>query len=233
MYRSIALASVWATVRAGALICAPSADASHTGGEGHSEGIDVIYPYIEASVAKISLSDKPIDRIDVLLISGHDSPQKVENILVGKEFYVEIRPLIRGTYDLRVQLHSTSQLLAECDLVVGESCTVLLLPGEGTGTECRSEVMSGSLYTVPECTFEAPEGLVFSGWSSDGTVHAAGDQVTVVSDMEFTATYSPDSVPDGQSGMDPGMLVLIASVAVTLVAIAAVVLWYARKDRRR
>ena len=48
---------------------------------------------------------------------------------------------------------------------------------------------------------EPPDGYEFRGWSSDGKLYAAGDDVTVTSDMTFTAEYEllPEPEPD-----DPG-----------------------------
>ena len=48
-----------------------------------------------------------------------------------------------------------------------------------------------SPYTLPECTFTAPEGCVFDGWqAADGTVYAAGAEVTLEEpNTTFVATW--------------------------------------------
>lgn len=70
-----------------------------------------------------------------------------------------------------------------------ETYTVSFNAGEGSGTMADVTDVT-SPYTLPECTFTAPEGKVFAGWqAADGTVHAAGAQVTLEGNATFTATW--------------------------------------------
>lgn len=66
--------------------------------------------------------------------------------------------------------------------------------------DARSEYYAeGESMVLPGA--EPPDGYEFRGWSSDGKLYAAGDDVTVTSDMTFTAEYEllPEPEPD-----DPG-----------------------------
>ena len=69
---------------------------------------------------------------------------------------------------------------------------VSLDAGEGSGT-MEDVTDATSPYTLPECTFTAPEGYVFAGWQmagGDGTVYAAGEQVTLeATEVTFVATW--------------------------------------------
>ncbi len=52
--------------------------------------------------------------------------------------------------------------------------------GEGSGT--MEDVEATNPYTLPECAFTAPEGMVFDGWmmaGGDGDIYPAGAQVTL------------------------------------------------------
>ncbi len=71
--------------------------------------------------------------------------------------------------------------------------TISFLPGEGSGTMASVQVSDGSSYELPDCTFTAPEGKVFAGWSLNGT-----DIITslesVTSDVSVTALW--EDAPD-------------------------------------
>lgn len=67
--------------------------------------------------------------------------------------------------------------------------TVTLNPGDAEGEPQTIEDVT-SPYTLPDCPFTAPEGKVFNGWqAADGTVYAAGAQVTLEGNATFTATW--------------------------------------------
>ena len=80
---------------------------------------------------------------------------------------------------------------------IKENVTVTFAAGEGaTGTMDPATVKSGE-YTLPECTFTAPSGKVFAGWSitiqgqwgPQTQIKQAGDKITLSDDIEITATW--------------------------------------------
>lgn len=70
-----------------------------------------------------------------------------------------------------------------------ELCTVSFDANGGTGEMASVTVTKGSSYTLPECSFTAPEGKVFRGWSIDGEIWCEGDSSTVGRDYTFTAIW--------------------------------------------
>ncbi|MBR6352051.1 MAG: InlB B-repeat-containing protein, partial [Firmicutes bacterium] len=68
-------------------------------------------------------------------------------------------------------------------------CTVTFKPGEGSGTMTGRRPPAGSVLTVPESTFAAPEGKRFRYWVCGGTYYSAGRAITVYDDMAFTAVW--------------------------------------------
>ena len=58
----------------------------------------------------------------------------------------------------------------------------------GSGSMEDATGISGQ-YTLPECTFTAPEGKRFKCWIVDGIEKAVGDQITVTADTTVTAQW--------------------------------------------
>ena len=79
--------------------------------------------------------------------------------------------------------------------------TVTFLAGEGaTGEMAPVEVEAGE-YTLPECTFTAPAGMVFAGWSipsanwwESAQIKQAGDKINVSAAVSITATWLKENV---------------------------------------
>ena len=69
------------------------------------------------------------------------------------------------------------------------SFTVSFDANGGTGTMADVKVEEGSDYTLPECTFTAPEGQQFKAWSVDGKEFAAGKAITVTADVTVKAVW--------------------------------------------
>ena len=65
--------------------------------------------------------------------------------------------------------------------------TVSFLHGEGSGTMDSVQVSEGEDYTLPACTFTAPEGKVFDHWEVDGVETTQLTNVT--DDVEVVATW--------------------------------------------
>lgn len=74
---------------------------------------------------------------------------------------------------------------------------VTFAPNGGLGTMAAEDVTIGETYTLPDCTFTAPEGKVFKEWSvmignAEALSKQPGDTITVTADTTVTAVW--DSV---------------------------------------
>lgn len=71
--------------------------------------------------------------------------------------------------------------------------TVVFEPGDGSGTMDKVAAEMDQPYTLPECTFTAPDGMRFGGWaigSPDAPTQPAGSQYTVVRNLALYATWT-------------------------------------------
>lgn len=71
---------------------------------------------------------------------------------------------------------------------------VSLVPGEGKGENIVKDFAKGSTYTLPDCTFEAPENKEFKAWSVNNEEKAVGDEITINEDIEVTATWRDNPI---------------------------------------
>lgn len=97
-----------------------------------------------------------------------------------------------------------------------ETVAVTFDAGGGTGTMAAVDVEKGSEYTLPACTFTAPAGMIFAGWSipaanwwEQAQIKQPGDKVTVNAALKLTATWVKESITvtfsagDGTGTMAP------------------------------
>ena len=84
-------------------------------------------------------------------------------------------------------------------------CTIVTLPGEGSGIMPDYTVTTGDTFYLPECTFTPPPGKVFDCWN----VGDPGDGIVVNSDMTITAEWKEAEThlvyidPNGGTGYMP------------------------------
>ena len=64
----------------------------------------------------------------------------------------------------------------------------------GTGAMAPVSGIAGE-YTLPECTFTAPDGKQFKCWSVGGREKAVGDKITVTADTTLTAVWKDAGIP--------------------------------------
>ncbi len=77
---------------------------------------------------------------------------------------------------------------------------VSFLPGDGTG-KMEPVMAPAGEYTLPACTFTAPDGKVFDKWQdAAGATYAAGAKVEITGEAEFTATWKDKPVGGGGGG---------------------------------
>lgn len=68
--------------------------------------------------------------------------------------------------------------------------TITYTAGDGEGEDVEVTFTVGETYVLPECTFTAPEGYEFAGWSIGGTIFEAGTEYVAVEDTTVVATWS-------------------------------------------
>ena len=66
---------------------------------------------------------------------------------------------------------------------------VSLVPGEGKGENIVKDFAKGSTYTLPDCTFTAPENKEFAGWEIGEEIKDPGEKITVNGETLITATW--------------------------------------------
>lgn len=111
------------------------------------------------------------------------------------------------------------------------SHTITFVAGEGSGTMSPVNALEGSTYTLPACTFTAPEGKEFDGWMINEVKYNAGAEITITGDVTVTAVWKdipvtpvdPDnpSTPDtpAKQGLSGGA---IAGIVIGSVIVAAI-----------
>lgn len=68
-------------------------------------------------------------------------------------------------------------------------CGSVVTFDKGSGKGAMEAQIAEGTYVLPECTFEAPDGYVFTGWLVNGTIHKAGDSITVTRDVTAKAQW--------------------------------------------
>ncbi len=97
------------------------------------------------------------------------------------------------TYDAGaiITISSDTELTAQ---YVDKTYTISFNAGEGSG-EMSATTQTSTNYTLPECSFTAPNGKVFAGWlinnaaKSDGSYYQPGEQIALVNDITLKAVW--------------------------------------------
>ena len=97
-----------------------------------------------------------------------------------------------------------------------ETVAVTFDANGGTGEMAAVNVEKGSEYTLPACTFTAPAGMIFAGWSipaanwwEQAQIKQPGDKITVSAALKLTASWVKESITvtfsagDGTGTMAP------------------------------
>ena len=80
----------------------------------------------------------------------------------------------------------------EVTLKVHYRVTVSFDKNGGDGSMANVTANKGEAYTLPACTFTAPEGKTFKGWEIDGAEKAVGDNITVKADTTVKALWDEE-----------------------------------------
>lgn len=78
---------------------------------------------------------------------------------------------------------------------------VSLVPGEGKGENIVKDFAKGSIYTLPDCIFEAPKNKEFAGWKIGEEIKDPGVEITIDKETLITATWKDIMV---SVSFDPG-----------------------------
>ncbi len=95
-------------------------------------------------------------------------------------FYVTAPDGNTTTYTLRIDSSGTPQT----------EYTVFFNSAEGSGTMEPEIVSAGSSYTLPECTFNAPEGFNFKAWSINGVEYPVNATVEITGNTTVKAVWT-------------------------------------------
>ena len=81
---------------------------------------------------------------------------------------------------------------------VDKSYTLTFDGGNGVTGEMADQTITATEYTLPTCTFTAPPGKEFSGWTIKGTKYAVGSEITLsdnlVEDGKITITANWEDI---------------------------------------
>lgn len=182
--------------------------APHPGGEGHGEGIDVVYTTGERCIAVVTLDRLPSGDVTLSFISLTDG-QSVGPVEAAKVLAVFVTPLVMEDYTVLVTMHDTGEVFAECQITITNTLTVAFDSDGGKGYIPPREVQQGSKITLPESTFTPPEGKNFLYWSVGQQSYQPGSEITVSDNTTVKAVWS-DKVckitflpGDAKGQMDP------------------------------
>lgn len=107
-------------------------------------------------------------------------------------------PDTKGTYMIGAKVEECS------DKENKEKCTISFDKGDGNGSMADVKVEKGKEYTLPECTFTAPEGKEFEAWEIEGTKKQAKESIVVNKDTKIKALWK-DKLPENKEKLEPVM----------------------------
>lgn len=96
-------------------------------------------------------------------------------------------PDTKGTYMIGAKVEEYS------DKENKEKCTISFDKGDGNGSMEDVKVEKGKEYTLPECTFTAPEGKEFDAWEIEDTKKQANESIVVNKDIKIKALWKDKS----------------------------------------
>lgn len=107
-------------------------------------------------------------------------------------------PDTNGTYMIGAKVEEYS------DKENKEKCTISFDKGDGNGSMEDVKVEKGKEYTLPECTFTAPEGKEFDAWEIEGTKKQAKESIVVNKDTKIKALWK-DKLQEHKEKLEPIM----------------------------
>ena len=107
-------------------------------------------------------------------------------------------PDTKGTYMIGAKVEEYS------DKENKEKCTISFDKGDGNGNMADVKVEKGKEYTLPQCTFTAPDGKEFEAWEIEGTKKQAKESIVVNKDTNIKALWK-DKLPENKEKLEPVM----------------------------
>ena len=107
-------------------------------------------------------------------------------------------PDTKGTYMIGAKVEECS------DKENKEKCTISFDKGDGNGNMADVKVEKGKEYTLPKCTFTAPEGKEFEAWEIESTKKQANESIVVNKDTKIKALWK-DKLPENKEKLEPVM----------------------------
>lgn len=107
-------------------------------------------------------------------------------------------PDTKGTYMIGAKVEECS------DKENKEKYTISFDKGDGNGSMADVKVEKGKEYTLPECTFTAPDGKEFEAWEIEGTKKQAKESIVVNKDTKIKALWK-DKLPENKEKLEPIM----------------------------
>ena len=130
-----------------------------------------------------------------------------------------------GAAGTTVEISADTTVTAQWKDIPVVTHTVSFNANGGTGTMTDVTVKEGTAYTLPECTFTAPDWMRFKAWNLEDQEYAPGSQIAVSSDIVVSAVWEEIPVhtitfhPNGGSG-DMGAVTMHEGTAFVLPACA-------------
>ncbi len=148
--------------------------------------------YYNAATMKLDLNDDTLDDVSL------DPTTGTLTLLNGADY-------LQDNCRMRVRSNDVTNKLGWITFKVMEDPFRLTFdPNGGSGAMDQALVKEGRSYTLPTCTFTAPENSRFDCWLINGTRYAPGDIVSVTSDLTITASWTNKRTvsfdPNGGSG---------------------------------
>jgi predicted secreted protein len=105
--------------------------------------------------------------------------------------YQSVLMSVNGTYQYVYQPSGTAQTYTQSIFVTSKVnyFDIGFYSNGGSGSMATQSVVEGRSFTLPACTFSAPEGKIFKAWGFGSSEFAPGSSITPTADMTFTAIW--------------------------------------------
>lgn len=117
----------------------------------------------------------------------------------GTPVFVDVNT---GTTALSTYERGNELVLTQCNGIIR---TITFHANGGTGTMAAASALDGTNYTLPSCTFTAPNGKEFKGWATtaNGTV-LSGTTLAVTANVDLYAIWEETTQGGGNGGGNQG-----------------------------